>query len=288
MQLESIRYINSKGVVVEFTNTTPLILQKFEEVTNTNIYNSKGMRQDGSTYLGNTLSEKDLNLQIKVVEKDSFMLDRTKKRIYEVFNPKLGEGTLIYKDRFKERRIKCIPSDLPYFDADTPSIETCLINLVAHDPYWKDIEETTEEIALWVGTFSFPLEIEEEIELGYREGSLIVNVNNQGDHETGMKIEFKALATLENPSLLNINTGEFIKINKTMTAGEVITVTTDFANKDVKSTQNGITTNAFNFIDLDSTFLQLYTGENLFRYDADEGLDNLEVTVSFTPRYLGV
>ena len=51
--------------------------------------------------------------------------------------------------------------------------------------------------------------------MGYREPSLIVNTNNIGDVKTGMRIEFKALGTVVNPKLVNIETQDFIKINKT-------------------------------------------------------------------------
>jgi hypothetical protein len=124
--------------------------------------------------------------------------------------------------------------------------------------------------------------------MGHREPSLIVNVLNEGDVETGMRVDFKALASVENPSILNINTQEFIKINKIMDAGEIISVTTNYGSKKVESYLSGVTTNAFNYIDLGTTFLQLNVGDNLFRYDAETGIENLEVSIYFTPQYLGV
>lgn len=164
-----------------------------------------------------------------------------------------------------------------------------LIHLYCPNPFWLDIVETKEEVAIWRPAFEFPLEIVEEgIEMGYREPNLIVNIFNKGDVACGMRIQFKALATVVNPSLFNVNTREYFKINKTMQAGEIITVTTHFQNKKVELSKNGVTSNAFNWIDLDSTFLQLEPGDNLFRYDADDGLDNLEVDIYYTPQYLGV
>ena len=41
-------------------------------------------------------------------------------------------------------------------------------------------------------------------------------------------------------------------------------------------------------MDADSTFLLLDIGDNIFGYDADDGLSNLEVTVYFVQKYLGV
>ena len=68
----------------------------------------------------------------------------------------------------------------------------------------------------------------------------------------------------------------------------MLTVTTHFANKRVELTKQGITENAFGWLDLDSAFLQLYPGDNLLRYDADDGLDSLEVDIYYTPQYVGV
>ncbi|MFB8985000.1 phage tail family protein, partial [Clostridioides difficile] len=104
-----------------------------------------------------------------------------------------------------------------------------------------------------------------------------------------MKIQFKALATVDNPSLFNVNTREYIKINRTLEAGDLLEITTEFANKRielVKSNYERI--NVFNWIDLDSEFLQLEVGDNLFRYDADVGIDNLEMSIYYNPLYLGV
>ena len=165
----------------------------------------------------------------------------------------------------------------------------CLINLYCPNPFWLDTYTIKEEVAIWRPSFEFPLElVEEGIEMGYREPSLIVNLENEGDVSCGMKIQFKALATVVSPSLFNINTREYLKINKTMEAGEVLTVTTHFQNKRVELNKNGVASNVFNWIDLNSTFLQLDVGDNLLRYDAEEGLENLEVNIYYTQQYLGV
>jgi len=124
--------------------------------------------------------------------------------------------------------------------------------------------------------------------MGLREPSLIVNALNTGNVESGMIIEFKALGTLTNPSILNVETQEFFKINKSMVQGEVITVNTNIGAKKVIDNLNGVETNILNLIDLDSTFLQLRVGDNLLRYDADTNLDNLEVNIYYNPFYLGV
>lgn len=164
------------------------------------------------------------------------------------------------------------------------------VDLICPNPFWNDIIESKINIALWKGKFRFPLIIPKDIGIivGLREPSLIVNVNNTGDVEAGMIIEFKALGTVNKPSLLNVNTGEYIKINKSMESGEIIKINTNVGNKKIISLLNGIETNILNYLDLNSTFLKLAVGDNLFRYDAEENLSNLEVSIYYNPCYLGV
>jgi hypothetical protein len=286
---KTLKYANSLGAELVLTNSAPFLLQKFSENGKVNIYNSKGVSQNGKTYIGNTLDISDKTMEIAVIANSEAELISYKNKINKVFNPALGEGWLIYEDDVKVIKTKCIVTSLPYFSPINIISNKCLISLTANNPFWTDILEFKEEIALWKGDFEFELElVEDGIEMGHREPSLIVNVNNGGDVGCGMRVEFKALASLTNPSILNIDTQEFIKINKSMVAGETISLSTYFGNKKVESILNGVTTNAFNYIDFQSTFLQLNVGDNLFRYDSDTGIDNLEVSIYYQPQYLGV
>lgn len=247
------------------------------------------MSQNGKTYIGNTLDVSDKTLEIAIKAANEIELINYESKIKKIFKPTLNEGWLIYKDSVKELKTKCIINSVPVFSIVNSHIRQGLISLTANNPFWLELQESKEEIALWKPDFRFPLKITSAgIKFGHREPSLIVNVANNGDVEAGMRVEFKALATLTNPSILNVNTQEFIKINKTMVAGEIISVSTYFGDKNIKSTLNGVTTNAINYIDFQSTFLQLDVGDNLFRYNADTNLDNLEVSIYYQPQYLGV
>lgn len=255
---------------------------------NNEINTTIGVNQSGETYVSDRVDarEIDIKLLIRVNENEYSAI---KRKLMKLFNPSL-EGELILKSINGDKKIATRVKVSPDFKRTTyvrnKEVE---ISLIALDPYWKDVHETKTEIAVWKGNFSFPLFIPiEGTMMGYREPSLIVNTNNIGDVKTGTRIEFKALGTVVNPKLVNIETQDFIKINKTLEKDEIIEVTTDFSNKRVIFSKNGITENAFNYWDLYSTFLQLEIGDNLFRYDAQEGLDNLEVNIYHTSRYLGV
>ena len=246
---------------------------------------SHNILSDGSTINNKKIKDRTIIVEIEYTGPDKENKRREMTSFFNIHH----EGTLTIDYQGVKKSIKY---DTESYKAKLENLHnpfSFLVFLYCPNPFLRDVTETKEEIAIWRGSFEFPLElVEEGIELGYREPSLIVNVLNKGDVECGMKIQFKALATLVNPSLFNVNTREYFKINRTMEAGEVITVTTHFQNKRVLQYKNGMTSNVFNWIDLDSTFLQLDVGDNLFRYDADEGLDNLEVTIYYTPQYLGV
>lgn len=287
--MRKIKFINAKNESIDLTTVEPFLLLNFQNDTRVNIYSSKGMLQDGEIYLNNDLDTRDLTITLLIAADNRENLIKYKNKINRVFNPKIGQGQLIYTDAGIERTVDCIINKLPYFVNRNIMTAECIISLTASNPYFKNITETKKEIATWSGLFEFPLEIlTDGIEIGMRQPSVIVNILNNGDVSCGIKIEFKALATVVNPSLYNINTHEFIRINKIMESGEIITVTTHFGNKKVESNKNGLISNAFNYIDFESTFLQLDTEDNLFRYDADEGLDNLNISIYYTPQYLGV
>lgn len=289
-----LEFINAKDESIELFSH-PYLLYRFEGLGDTGVLNQtqKSMNQDGGTLVESLMDEKFPVIELKITGNTQEELALNRRRLTSVFNPKLGEGRLIRRSNDGIHVLKVIPEAVPFYPDGLGNRgrhhQKALINLRAANPYWQDLTSTKSEIALWVGGIEFPIEIPQEgIEMGYREPSLIVNVLNDGDVEAGMKIEFKALATVVNPSLFNVNTREFLKINRTLEAGEVVTVTTHFQQKRVESSLNGVTQNIFNDIDIESTFLQLDVGDNLFRYDADESIENLEISIYHTQQYLGV
>lgn len=285
------RYLNSKNKSIELGNSAPILITSVDGLGSpqNEIYTQKSPYQDGVTATHSSLGPRNIVIEGKIIDSNRENRQIYRNTLLSVFNPKL-DGKLIIDLGSAQRQIDCKVEQAPYFSSNSEqNYQNFSISLLAPNPYWQDVQNIKEEVAIWRGSFEFPLELVEEcIEMGYREPSLIVNVLNKGDVKCGMKIQFKALATVENPSLFNVNTREYFKINRTMEAGEVITVTTHFQKKRVELNKNGVVSNAFNWIDFQSTFLQLDVGDNLLRYDASSGLDNLEVSIYHTPMYLGV
>jgi superfamily II DNA/RNA helicase len=112
----------------------------------------------------------------------------------------------------------------------------------------------------------------------------------KGSIPTGMRIVFKAKGSVSNPKLINVETQEQLLISKDLVAEEEIEINTIIGSKRVRGRigETSPFTNYFVYKTLDSTWIQLAVGKNLFRYDADEGLDNLEVFVYFQNKFLEV
>lgn len=165
-----------------------------------------------------------------------------------------------------------------------------LIQGTCADPMFSTKSGILTQIAQILPKFHFPLIIPQGkgTILGLRQPDLLATIVNDGDIDTGMVIEFSCNTTVVNPSLLHVGTQEFVKINKTIIPGETITVSTVSGNKYVRGYHDGQTENYFKYWDWDSTWLQMYRGVNVLKYDADEGVDGLAVSVTFTPKLLEV
>ena len=59
-------------------------------------------------------------------------------------------------------------------------------------------------------------------------------------------------------------------------------------NSTLKLIRDGVETDYFRYIDVDSTFMQLAIGDNMFRYDAASGVNFLEVSIFYSKEFLGV
>lgn len=251
---------------------------------------------DGSSYQNTKLDNRDFDIPFFILKEivDSWWIEQKRSEAYRVFNPKLNPFRIDFTTKSGEEyylnaNLEGAPSFPSGFENDNKDWQKGLLQFSANDPFIYDAACQKVDIALWVGALEFPLEIVEGgIEMGYRSPSLIVNAKNDGQESTGMIIRFVALSTVVNPKLLNVNTYEELKLNTTMRPGDVIEVSTYRGKRGATLIRSNTKTNVFSIVDLSSTFLQLEVGDNLFRYDADEGLDFLEVSMTFTPRRIGV
>lgn len=146
------------------------------------------------------------------------------------------------------------------------------------------------DVAKDVGMFHFPLIIpqSEGIIMGYRKQSIFTQVSNVGAIDVGMVITLTANDIVDNPQIINVNTKEFIKINKVMEPGEQIVIDTNVGNRSIIGTKNKNSMNYLKYMDFDSTWLQVPAGLSLFAYKTyeddgseDETYKNLDVSIKY-------
>jgi len=248
----------------------------------------KGINQIGAYLTNSTIDTREISVMGYILANSKSDMQIRKHELYKLLNP-LDKFILI-NDGYK---IECVAESTVKFAVDKTEnndyVAKFEIVALCNNPCFVPVNAINVNIAQWQGEFHFPLEIPKTgVVMGTRIPSTIINISNTGDIETGIVIKFTAKSSVTNPSLLNVNTREYIKINRVMLAGEEISINTNYGQKAVTSLYNNTTTNILNYLDFESTFLQLPLGDNIFRYDADENISNIEISINYSPKYLGV
>ena len=295
MEYEKLTYTNERGESIELSTESVYHCNVSKDVDGiagvTNVvYSTNSMGQHGDTYVGQRIEARDIDIVGHINTRDKQQAYELRRQLLKVFNPEL-RGTLTYELGGFKRVINCRLHGEPKLPRKEVLIEFT-IPLDCLNPFWREEDEQKEDIASWVAAWEFPCEIEQDNQqsmiFGYRAESVIVDCYNEGDVSTGMRIRFTALGTITNPILLNVDTNEFIKLNVTMQTGDVIEVNTKYGSKGATLIRDGQKTDYFRYVDVDSTFMQLAIGDNNFRYDAESGVNSMEVSIFYNKEYLGV
>lgn len=279
-------YMNDDGVTVTLRQVKPLFLTKLDGVgqIRQTINTFHAPAQDGAFYISSTLDMRNITIEGTILAGSVDESFDYRRQLLRIFTPKL-RGTLVYR----QRQISCIVEEASFAASNVTRAPAFFISLLCPSPFFELLNEIRAELASWKANFSFPLEIVPPgVQLGIRQTSQIITIDNIGDVSCGCEVVFKAIGAVQNPELLNMDTGEFIRINATMTAGQEFHVFTHFAGKRVTSIIGTTESNAFLLLDTGSTFLQLAAGRNTLRYDAAANIDLLEVNVYYRPQFLGV
>ena len=281
-----ITYVNSDGESLTIRQSKPYFIERLNgtgSIRNT-VTTFKAPEQDGAFYVSSTLDMRNITLEGTIVASTADEAYELRKNFLRFFSPKKS-GTLI----FRERQISCVVEDVALSVSVRERVPKYFISLLCPSPFFETLDEVREELATWDALLEFPFEIPEEgIELGLRQPSQIISVDNYGDVPCGCEIIFRAAGPVTNPELLHMDTGEYVRILTTMNNGDEYRIYTHFAGKRVISIIDNVESNAFYLLDTDSNFFQLTPGKNNLRYDASINLDLLDVYINYRPQFLGV
>lgn len=290
--MAKLKYINGNNKSIEFGNKAPFLITTVDGLGSpqNEIYTQKSPFQDGVSITGSSLESRNIVLEGKIINSNGINIQSYRNTLLSVFNPKL-DGKLIIDLGNEQRQIECKVEQAPYFSSDRGRHhQDFSISLISPNPYFRDIADSKADISTETGNIEFPLEIPTEgLELSIRTISFITNIYNQGDVDTPIKVRLKATGTVINPIIENLDTGEFIRVKRTLAEGDTLEINTAFGNKRVEIIKpDGSRENVFHYIDYKSTFFSLSDGDNTIKYDAEVGENNLDVSIYYTPNYLGV
>ena len=288
------RVKNQEELILDMVSTPDYILGSVDWGTVQGTHHSyKYVNQIGESVANTSLGTRAITIEGWIVAINENHMTTLKRKLNSFINPQEAI-TMFYSDY----KINFVPDETVKYSASSAENNEifCKFKIygTAPNPLFSDGSETIKPFVETVPSFHFPMVLSRSLPdkgavFGKRTASLIINLVNKGSVSAGMKIVFKANGTVTNPNLMNVNTREVFTINKVMTAGEEIEIVTNIGEKSVKGKfENSDYTNYFMYKDVDSSWLQLEVGDNLFRYNADDGVDSLDVFVYFYNQYLEV
>lgn len=132
----------------------------------------------------------------------------------------------------------------------------------------------------WKWKFTLPFRMKQY-------GPLKKNIIIKGDMETPVEIYFRGPAI--NPVVRNHRTGEFVRINRTLTSDETLYINTEYRKKTVEIIRGEEREDAWSDLGLGSKFFWLYPGDNMIEYSMDSKPELTRgVEIYYRERYIGI
>ena len=153
---------------------------------------------------------------------------------------------------------------------------TFQFSLLAPYPYWM-LDQATKTILTGVlPRFKFPWNISQTYRFGEMIETAFINIRNSGQVACPFTATLNAKGPVENPRLVNAITGEYMQLNRTMVAGERVTIQITHDLTYVNSTVDG---DIRGDLELESTLTSMAVGDNLIKTEADSGASSLVASI---------
>lgn len=276
--LYKMKYTNGRGQSITFSRAQGLWISEFSLLSGipVNLSTSQSINQIGASVESQVVEPKTSTVK-GFVQGDGKTL---KQRIINTVIP-LDTGKIVVNDEYS---IDVYVEESPIVDLEIkfPRFE---FSVTAAYPFWERTTKTSVAMSGLFGMFRFPWNITEEYKFGEMVESYFTSINNKGHVPTFYSIEIVANGTTVNPVISDALTGSFIKLNKTLTAGERINID---AMPDSLKVVSSIDGDIEGLIDIESDLFSLPVGSTTLKYDAEEGRANLAVTLKYSDKLAGV
>lgn len=167
------------------------------------------------------------------------------------------------------------PTSTPAVD-DSLRFPTFQFSVLAPYPYWM-LDQATKTILTGVlPRFKFPWNISQTYRFGEMIETAFINIKNSGQVACPFTATLNAKGPVENPRLVNAITGEYMQLNRTMVAGERVTIQITHDLTYVTSTIDG---DIRGDLELENTLTSMAVGDNLIKTEADNGASSLVASI---------
>lgn len=161
--------------------------------------------------------------------------------------------------------------------------------LYAPFPFFYSVDDAHYNIGEILPMFSFPVNYATPHKFGERGTEKYTNVYNGGDVAVPFNVYMETFGTSTNPLIVNLDTQEYLKLNGTLTVGDVVNIYRDSNNiLRVELSTDGELADILSWVDDGSTLFQLNPGDNIIAFDDDDGGSSLTVKFSFSPAVVAV
>lgn len=257
---------------------------------------STNSTSDGGTFNSSYVNSRNIVLNFKYLENPTIELSR--KNSYKYFPIKKQVKLEFTTDSNSVEIYGFVESNEPTIFSKS---EETQISIICPDPYFYSLYNY---LTIFYGVESnFEFEFSNEsltenlIEFGIIQNTNQNNVYYDGDAETGVYIEMKATGNASNITIYNLKTRTLMALNSDKIVeltgsdiinGDQIFISTVQNNKYVTLFRDGQYINILNALDKNSNWFVLSRGDNEFAYTADEGLTDLQFSISHKKLYEGI
>lgn len=252
---------------------------------------------DGSIYNSARLGQRNIVMSLGFLWDP--LIEDARHKTYKYFPLKRKLKLVIETDRRIVETEGYVESNEPdIFSSD----ESNSVSIICPDPHLYAFGGTVQTPFYAITPlFEFPFEneslIEPTLEFGNIEYFVERNIYYYGDEEAGIKLILDASGDVKNLTFRNVRTREMIFFNTDrfrmligtpIISGDQIIISTVPGEKGAWLIRDGKTTNVLNCLSKETDWFKLSKGDNLLMYEAEEGRDNVRITVENRVLYTGV
>ena len=275
---KTFRYVNENGESITFTYNNGFLINKPVGIDTLQVSLSQatGIDQVGTTIQSANVQPRPVTVSGILVGE---FLKNNKEKLLSVVRPDLTAK--LYADDYY---LNVRPTSTPAIDP-TAKFAKFQFSVLAAYPYWQKDENAKVELSSIEYGFKFPWNISKEYFFGKVIEAQFFTIANRGQLPVPFTVTFFARGDCVNPKITSVNTGKFLAINKALIAGERVVVEITHDRTYVTSSIDGDIRGA---LSLKSALNRLEVGENILKPEADEGKDQLEVSLDFATEIVGI